>query len=259
MTARPYNGSGKAMRTPAVMRRTDPLTSLLLVFPLFLAYQIGVLLMPSTYNGADLITSQMLRLLHGNASLYLLINVALAAGLVIVMLVLRQKSTFDPRLFVPVLLESAIYAITMGSLICFVMVDLLHVDPKMWIGAGRALLPLATGPEHADPAAKLVLSLGAGVHEELLFRLIMVGGGTWLLNQVVGVNRWVSIVSAMLLSSVLFSAAHHIIGGEPFRVGAFVYRILCGLVFATIFQTRGFAVAVYTHALYDIYVLIVRG
>jgi hypothetical protein len=34
---------------------------------------------------------------------------------------------------------------------------------------------------------------------------------------------------------------------------------LCGLVFATIFQTRGFAVAVYTHALYDIYVLIVRG
>jgi hypothetical protein len=246
------------MRTPAVLRRSDPLTSLLLVFPLFLAYQIGVLLMPSTYNGADLITSQMLRLLHGNASLYLLINVALAAALMILMLVLRRKNSFDPRLFVPVLLESAIYAITMGSLICFVMVDLLHVDPKMWIAPAQ-WLPLATGPEQADPAAKLVLSLGAGVHEELLFRLLMVGGGTWLLTQVIGVNRWVAIVSAMLISSLLFSGAHHIIGGEPFRVGAFVYRVLCGLVFATIFQTRGFAVAVYTHALYDIYVLIVRG
>jgi hypothetical protein len=215
--------------------------------------------MPSTYNGADLITSQMLRLLHGNASLYLLINVGLAAALVILMLVLRRKNSFDPRLFVPVLLESAIYALTMGSLICFVMVDLLHVDPKMWIAGAARLAAAATGPEQADMAAKLVLSLGAGVHEELLFRLLMVGGGTWLLTQVVGVNKWVSIISAMLISSLLFSAAHHIIGGEPFRVGAFVYRVLCGLVFATIFQTRGFAVAVYTHALYDIYVLIVRG
>jgi hypothetical protein len=237
-----------------VMRRSDPLTSLLLVLPLFLIYQIGVLLMPSTYNGADLITSQMLRLLHGHADTYLLINLGLAAALVALMLVLRRKNEFDPRLFVPVLLESAIYAVTMGSLICFVMVDLLHVDPKMWIGA-----PLATGPEQANPLAKLVLSLGAGVHEELVFRLLMVGGGTWLLAQLIGVNRWVAIVTSMLISSVLFSAAHHLIGGEPFRVGAFVYRILCGLVFATIFQTRGFAVAVYTHALYDIYVLIVRG
>jgi membrane protease YdiL (CAAX protease family) len=250
MTARAYKES---MRKE-VMRRSDPLTSLLLVFPLFLAYQIGVLLMPSTYNGADLITSEMLRLLHGHADTYLIINLGLAAALVVLMLVLRRQNSFDPRLFVPVLLESAVYALTMGSLICFVMVDLLHVDPKMWIGHA-----CATGPEQAGPMAKLILSLGAGVHEELVFRLLMVGGGTWLFTRVIGVNRWVSIVVAMLASSVLFSLAHHIIGGEPFRVGAFVYRVLCGLVFATIFQTRGFAVAVYSHALYDIYVLIVRG
>ena len=42
-------------------------------------------------------------------------------------------------------------------------------------------------------------------------------------------------------------------------VGVFVYRLLCGLFFALLFQLRGFAVAVYTHALYDIYVLMVRG
>ena len=44
-----YNKKGK------MLRRSDPLTSLLLVFPLFVVYQIGVLSMPSTYNGADLI------------------------------------------------------------------------------------------------------------------------------------------------------------------------------------------------------------
>jgi Type II CAAX prenyl endopeptidase Rce1-like len=245
----------KGMGTPrkrSVLRRSDPLTSLLLVFPLFLAYQIGVLLMPSVYNGADLITSQMLRLLHGNASTYLLINLCLAAGFVILVLAMKRKNEFDPRLFIPVLLESAIYALTMGSLICLVMVDLLHVDPKLAIAC-------ATSPEQAGLLSKIVLSLGAGVHEELVFRLIMVGGGTWLLSNVLGLRRPIAIVFTMLVSSVLFSAAHHIIGGEPYRTGAFVYRILCGLIFASIFQWRGFAVAVYTHALYDIYVLIVRG
>ena len=241
-----YNKKGN------MLRRSDPLTSLLLVFPLFVVYQIGVLSMPSTYNGADLVTSQMLHLLHGRQGVYLAINVALALGFLILVLVLRRKNTFDPRLFVPVLFESAIYALTMGSLICFVMIDFLHIDPKLAIAC-------ATGPEQAGPVAKLVLSLGAGVHEELIFRLVMVGGGVWLFERAFGFRRWLAIALAFAISSVLFSAAHHVIGGEPFHVGAFTYRILCGLVFATIFQTRGFAVAVYTHALYDIYVLLVRG
>ncbi len=242
--AKPYKG---------VMRRSDPLTSVMLVFPLFLVYQIGVLSMPSVYNGADLITSQMLHLLRGNATTYLLINVVLGLAFVVLMLVLRRNNSFDPRLFLPVLLESSIYALTMGSLICFVMIDFLHIDPKLLIGCA------AGGAPPGGLLPKLVLSLGAGVHEELLFRLVMVGGGVWLLTRGLHLRPWLAIALAMVISSLLFSAAHHVIGGEPFRVGAFVYRSLCGLVFATIFQSRGFATSVYTHALYDIYVLIVRG
>jgi hypothetical protein len=238
----------------SLIRRSDPLTSALLVFPLFLFYEVGVLAMPSVQNGADLITSQMLHLLHGNIGAYLALNGALAVAFVILCLSLRRNNSFNPRLFVPVLLESTIYALTMGSLICFVMVDFLHVDPKMWIHP-----LLATGPADVDPLAKLVLAVGAGVHEELIFRLVMVGGGVWLLSNVLGLRRGFAIVLAFAVSSVLFSAAHHIIGGEPWRLGAFTYRLLCGLFFATLFQTRGLAVAVYTHALYDIYVLIVRG
>jgi len=249
-----YKKKGMSSPSRKLMRRSDPLTSLLLVFPLFVIYQIGVLSMPSTYNGADLITSHMLHLLHGNSGAYLAVNVVLALAFFVLVLVLRRNNSFDPRLFVPVLLESAIYALTMGSLICFVMIDFLHIDPKLLIG-----LSTQQSPERAGAAAKIVLSLGAGVHEELVFRLIMVGGGVWLFERVFGLRRWFSIVLAFAISSVLFSAAHHVIGGEPFHTGAFTYRILCGLVFATIFQTRGFAVAVYTHALYDIYVLLVRG
>jgi len=60
----------------------------------------------------------------------------------------------------------------------------------------------------------------------------MVGGGVLLFERALGLLRWLAVVLAFAISSVLFSAAHHVIGGEPFRVGAFTYRILCGLVFA---------------------------
>jgi hypothetical protein len=237
-----------AKPAPRRFQRANLLTSLMLVFPLFLVYQVGVLAIPQVYNGADLITSQLLRLLHGQLAYYLLLNGALTVVFLILLAVLRRKNEFHPRMFIPVLVESALYAVTMGSLIVFVMQNVLHVDPR-----------LAVAPEAPGPLAKVVLSFGAGVHEELVFRLMMVPGFTALFEKVIKLRRWIALTLAFLASAVLFSAAHHVIGGEPWRIGVFVYRLLCGLVFATIFQTRGFAVAVYTHALYDVFVLLIQG
>ena len=63
----------------------------------------------------------------------------------------------------------------------------------------------------------------------------------------------------MLVSSLLFSAAHHLGPlGESLRIGVFTYRTLAGLFFATLFHFRSFAIAVYTHTFYDIYVLLVQ-
>ena len=43
--------------------------------------------------------------------------------------------------------------------------------------------------------------------------------------------------------------------GEPFRFMPFVYRTFAGVFFALVYQVRGFAVAAWTHTLYDVYVL----
>jgi hypothetical protein len=230
-------------------RRVNLLTSMLLVFPLFLVYQVGVLALPEVHNGADLVTTQLLSLLHGQYAIYILINGILAIAFAVTILVLRRRHEFEMRLFVPVLLESGLYALFMGSLILFVMQDILHVPPGL----------TTTGPPAVGALGKIILSFGAGVHEELVFRLIGVTGITALCTSVLGMRRGLSIAVAFLVSSALFSAAHHVIGGEPWRIGVFVYRLLCGIVFATIFQVRGFAVAVYTHALYDVFVLTLHG
>jgi hypothetical protein len=44
--------------------------------------------------------------------------------------------------------------------------------------------------------------------------------------------------------------------GDDFELSSFVFRTVCGLVLTAIFAIRGFAPAVWTHALYDVWVMI---
>jgi len=136
----------------------------------------------------------------------------------------------------------------MGSLIVFVMTRVFHISPR-----------LAGGIAGQSFGTRVVMSLGAGVYEETVFRLGIMAGLAALLERGVGFRRWVAALVALIVSSVLFSAMHHIPPyGDPFTIGVFTFRVLAGACFALIFWFRGFAVAVYTHALYDLYVLVVR-
>ena len=231
--------------------RYDPknlLTSLVLVFPLFLIYQIGVLFTLPMLNGADFLTVFLFRNLGLSTGAYLAYTAAVAVAFVIAVALLRRKQRFDPKLIVPVFVESAIYALTMGSLIVFVMTRVLHVSPRLAGGiAGQGL------------GTRFVMSLGAGVWEETIFRLGIMTGLVVLLERVLGMGRWVAVALALIVSSVLFSAMHHIPPyGDPLQLGVFVFRVLAGCFFGLIYWFRGFAIAVYTHALYDVYVLLVR-
>lgn len=226
-------------------RKNNHLTSILLVLPLLLFYEVGVLF-ADVMNGADFITGALLRLVGLKG--YIAIQVGLLVVAVAIALHLRRSQKFDMRQFVPVLLESGVYALTMGTLILFVMTDLLGIDPRLAAGSGSVGI-----------FDKLVLSVGAGVYEELVFRLILLGGLHQIGVRALKLRSWVSIILAFAISSVLFSLAHHVGPmGEPFRAGVFMYRFMAGLFFAALFQFRGFPIAVWTHALYDIYVMILR-
>jgi hypothetical protein len=221
----------------------DFATSLAFVFPLLLAYEVGVVF-ADTINGVDFMTRALASVTGGDQRLYLLVHAGLAVLYLAVVLVLRHKRKIDAAAFLPMLIESAIYALTLGSLIVFVMDNL--------FGLGRFLsASLSIG----DAGRVLVTSLGAGVHEETIFRLLLFGGGAVLLRSL-GLGKGLSAWIAAIGSSVLFSLAHHVGPlGEPFELQVFGYRVLAGLLFAAIYYYRSFAHAVYTHFLYDIYVL----
>ena len=91
------------------------------------------------------------------------------------------------------------------------------------------------------------------MNEELVFRLGLYTALAWAFSKLT--TRGPAMALAVLISSVLFSLAHYA-GPEQFHVFTFVYRTLAGALFCLLFYLRGFAVAVYTHAIYDIYVLV---
>lgn len=232
-------------RKKSRLAKTNLLTSLVLILPLLVFYELGVLF-ADAMNGADLITKGLIRLAGVNG--FVAIQLGLVAVMALLAFYLRRKQEFDLRQFLPVLLESGIYALTMGTFIIFVMRDVLGIDPQLAAGG-----PVA----RASFFDRLVMSVGAGVHEELVFRLLMMGGLLLLLEKGFKTKRWIAIAIAIAVSSLLFSAAHHIGPlGEPLRVGVFVYRAIAGVIFAFLYQYRSFAIAVYSHALYDIYVLL---
>jgi membrane protease YdiL (CAAX protease family) len=111
-------------------------------------------------------------------------------------------------------------------------------------------------PSH-QALGQVISFVGAGIYEEILFRLVLFTGLIWLL-------RWLCIPGkvdatvAALASGALFSYAHHIGPyGEPFNDFVFLFRMAAGVYFAAVYRLRGFGVAVGTHALYDVIVGVV--
>ena len=182
---------------------------------------------------------------------YLAINAAFLVSFCVgIVIVRRRGGTFEPRIFPYVVVESTVYASLFGAAVLQIMNVL---------GFGGLLASGANGAEFGV-IQKIVLSLGAGVYEELVFRLIGMGGIFWVLERFArDLPRWISALIAVTLSSLIFSAIHHIGAlGDPFTLGVFLFRFFAGALLAFIYWTRGFAVVVYTHAIYDIIVMLGR-
>jgi membrane protease YdiL (CAAX protease family) len=128
------------------------------------------------------------------------------------------------------------------------------------LGISRILAPALHGfgcvlnvaVENDRSISQVVTFVGAGIYEEVLFRLILFGGAVRVL-QMIALPWWFAVGLAAVGSAVLFSAAHHAGPcGEPYDDYVFLFRTLAGLYFTVVYQLRGFGVAVGAHAAYDV-------
>lgn len=251
-------------------QRSGPLTDLAMTLPIFVGYHAGVIFLP-VRNAADWVTRELQELANFNLWAYLGLTVLIGAAYITPLVLAGRGKHLVPSRFAWLGTEGVIYAIAMRLLAGYAAARLLSVlsDPSAdWIGLMRLAPALSSSVEAAGQSGALsarlsgaVMSLGAGFYEELVFRVGFYGLGAilllFLLNLSSVMTRLVVRLGWAIVAACLFSAWHYIGElGEPFDLSTFSFRAVCGLIFTGIYHFRGFAPAVWTHALYDLWVLV---
>ena len=224
--------------------RPDPLTSVVLTTPVFLTYHLGILLIDKR-NGVDWVSDLTLQLVHASVPGYIGVSIGLCGVLALAMWLLRKRGGVRPRALLPIVAESGLWALCMLALVGWAVQRVVPAGLPASVGATA----LALGPFE-----KVVMAAGAGFHEEVTFRVVLFSGGARLL-QLLRMHGLAAFLLAALLSSLGFAFVHHLgPAGEGLTLTALSFRTLAGLYLCGLYAARGFAVAVYTHALYDMLV-----
>ncbi|MFO0678230.1 MAG: CPBP family glutamic-type intramembrane protease [Polyangiaceae bacterium] len=244
---------------PRFVDKAGAWIDLALTLPIFLAYHLGVVFM-KTRNATDWLTDVLLRLADGDRAVYLGITGVLGLAFGTIFALLGRGHAFASRKFVQIALEGVVYAVLMRLGASYAVGQLL---------AGR----VGSAATEGSVFDRVIMSMGAGFYEELAFRVVLFGLGAkflvWILfRQRVGIEGEVTIpkftvrgffvtLGWAIVVAFAFSGFHYVgVYGDEFKMASFLYRAFMGLAFAAIYVCRGFAAAVWTHALYDVWVLV---
>ena len=243
---------------PGYLRATRTATyGFLAALPLLILYEIGIVLANTGYGevrvGADVWIKQVLAGIGVTGWLLLGVVVALI-GAAVWWGERDRRPPMRASYFGGIVLESAVYAVVLA----FVIGNLVGA----LFGAALAAAPGALWPaaiaaqfDQLGLPLKLALSIGAGLYEELVFRVLLVGGLFVGFRKLMD-DRRAAYVAAAVLGALVFSAVHHLGSlGDPFTLRVFTFRFLFGLALNGVFLLRGFAVAAWAHALYDVFVV----
>jgi len=222
-----------------------PLNCLVFLAPLLCVYEAGVLWVGGSNaeiirNGADF---WMRGWLHqvGFSQPWLL-PALVVAGLVVWHVAGHFPSRVSLDTLVGMFAESLLFAfvlVVLGQLQDFAF--------QQWGGG-------VTMSTRAQAALLAVTYIGAGIYEEVLFRLCLLPVCYGFFRLAKLEKGWAATL-AIISTSLAFSLAHYVgATGEEFRLFSFAFRTLAGLFFAALFVLRGFGVTVGCHAAYDLLV-----
>jgi hypothetical protein len=233
----------------------SPRYSILFALPLLLAYEGLALLLPvretqGVRNGAEVILKSLFDAAVGSWGAAAFGAVMLGvAGLLVTRDIRANGAPARGSIYVMMMLESivlaAVFAVT-ASLITQRVLGVLHMS----IGVAAAI----------DAPTRFMVSLGAGIFEELLFRVVLVSALIALTRVLFGAGPRASAAVAVVLSALIFSAFHYVGPfGDTLALPSFLFRTIAGLLFSLIYVLRGFGIVAWTHALYDVGLLFLAG
>ncbi len=226
--------------------------------PLLIAYEVLIAfvnrgLLHQVRVGAEVWIKQFVAMI-GGTGLPVLAILVVGIGTVILIAERKQRPEIVPKYFLWMMAEGLVYAVLLAFLVGSIVGALFAMAPQ---GAMEGQ-PLLT---------RLALSLGAGLYEELVFRVVLVGGLFWIFSRLMAGRkpagapadrRAGAYIAAAVIGALIFSGVHYTGSfGDTFTLSSFTFRFLFGLALNAVFLLRGFGIAAWAHALYD--VLVVTG
>lgn len=224
------------------------LYSYLISLPLLLLYEALIFISrPDTSQVVRISVDVWIKTLFSYVGTDVLSITLIFVGLLGLFVLYRERerlSNLRIRYFFIMLFEAAVYAFVLALLISATVSTLLQMMQSAPV-------------ESLTTLQKLALSLGAGLYEELFFRVILVSALLFLFRLIFQ-KQGMALAGAMIVAALLFSLAHYVgTMGDSFAMGSFLFRFLFGLALNAIYLWRGFGMAAWTHAIYDLMVVAV--
>lgn len=223
-----------------------PMAGLMFVLPGVLAYELGVqFLTPVLSGGVEqrIVANTILRDFFMWFDMLPVIAGWLSAVVVVVSLLMIQWFEDHPwkvsrGTLWKMGVESLAWAVPLVGL-SFLAVR------QTWLLAGTEGQPGAQGVN------LILLSIGAGIYEELVFRLMGFAALSWLFMSVFKWPKGVAMIPTLVMTSVGFSLYHYL-SAEQFDWGTAAFRLAAGFYFGVLFLKRGFGITAGSHAAYDV-------
>lgn len=239
-------GSAAPVRVHGYFQKAElPLSSLAFLLPLIVLYEVGtrhLIWNAESHSEQRIIAFALMQrffLLFGASGRYLP-AMAVVGILLAWHIARRDEWRVQISTVLTMLLESACLAL-----------------PLLLLGrVATHYVPQFAAAPHSETANLLILSVGAGIYEELMFRLVAFTLLSFLLSDLLKLRKSWSYLLMVLVSAVGFAAYHYL--GEPFRWQTFAFRTVAGIYFGIVFIFRGFGITSGAHAGYDILIILLR-
>ena len=212
--------------------------------PLLVMYEILIVISQSPYwgirNAADVWIRTFLMAFDLQAQHITFVLIGISLALIPIAKSKAGGIKLKANYFALMLAESLAFSMVLGIL----LQSILRLGGLSSAGPGSGFIQ------------NLALSIGAGLFEEIIFRVILLNLLFWLLIPLFK-KKLVATVLSVLLASFLFSLSHYVgTMADTWQLYSFMFRWAAGLLFTVLYFVRGFAITAYTHALYDIWVLV---
>jgi membrane protease YdiL (CAAX protease family) len=223
-----------------------PAVSLIFIAPILLLYELACIAFDQPMRtGIDQWLHQFLDAIGGGRMIVLPI---VTAG---VLLFLHHQRKDNWQMKPLVFLGMSVESMVMG-LILFCSASV--YSSMVLSGGSETFFSIPPGQENENWLPETLTYFGAGIYEELVFRLLLLPALMVLFARWTGKGN-LALGLALVLTSLLFAVSHYDVlnpAGVSLELGSFVFRFLASIIFCLVYLHRGFGVAVGTHVAYDI-------